>query len=450
MAFSLKVDEFDETMTGLGLGRGKFFGENPVTPIVRESKVKRTSPVLCSTRVIDHDPDPVADTVPLAVPDITDPSWQGLIAHIAQQVGQTMLASQKEASYSKEENRGSPTPRLDTSKTFSEIPSLNLTGVRLVMQSEAKEPPVYRGDASDKLSVRKWEELMNTYLRKRGIPLAEQHQEILSRLMGKAKDVVRVTLRCNSALNPVENPRVIMDILKQHFSDVNYSCMPLADFYGTVPLAGEDPVEYWVRLNKAVDLAEEALKRLGRRMEDPCQEAAMMFVKYCPDSTLSAVFRFKAPEKWTAQEIQEQLDRYQTELKEQMSTKTKRHTATRHVTAHVQTSHEDDEVDDGSPIEPVECSRVSTAHTTQSDDNCMRTLISLLDRALSQNVQMQSRQPQSKFCRVCRSHDHSTVAHCRRERLCFACLQPGHSKRECTSDRSRPSPAPFRGSPNLN
>ncbi len=138
---------------------------------------------------------------------------------------------------------------------------------------------------------------MDTYLRKRGKPLAEQHQYILSRLMGKAKDIVRVTLRCNSALNPVENPKVITDILKQHFSVVNYSCMPMADFYGTVALTGEGPVEYWVWLNKAVDLAEEALKRLVRRMEDPFQEAAMMFVKYCPDSTLASVFRFKAPDK---------------------------------------------------------------------------------------------------------------------------------------------------------
>ncbi|XP_073727747.1 uncharacterized protein [Misgurnus anguillicaudatus] len=410
MAFSLKGDDFDafETMTGLGLGRGKFFGETPVTPIVRESKLKTTSPVLCSTRVVDHD---VADTVPLAVPDITDPNSQGLITHIAQQVGKTLLASHKEASYVKEENRGAYTQGLGTSKTFSEIPSLNLTGVRLVMQSEAKEPPVYRGDASDKISVHEWEELMDMYLRKRGIPITEQHQEILSRLMGRAKDVVKVTLRCNSALNPVENPKAIMDILKQHFSDVTYSCMPLADFYGTVPLAGEDPVEYWVRLNKAVDLTEEALRRLGRRMEDPCQEAAMMFVKYCPDPTLAAVFRFKAPEKWAAQEIQEQLDRYQTELKERMSTKPKRHTATRHVTSHVQNSHENEEVDVGSPIKLGECTTVSPVHTTQSDDNCMRTLINLLDRALSQNVQMPSHQPQSKFCKVCKSQDHSTVAH---------------------------------------
>ncbi len=90
--------------------------------------------------------------------------------------------------------------------------------------------------------------------------------------------------------------------------------MHLADFYGTVPVVGENTVEYWVCINKAVDVAEEAL---NRQLENPCQEAAMMFVKYCPDPTLSAIFCLKAPDKWTASEVQEHLDRYQTELKEQ-------------------------------------------------------------------------------------------------------------------------------------
>ncbi len=37
--------------------------------------------------------------------------------------------------------------------------------------------------------------------------------------------------------------------------------MHLADFYGTVPVVGENTVEYWVCINKAVDVAEEALNR---------------------------------------------------------------------------------------------------------------------------------------------------------------------------------------------
>ncbi|KAI3375462.1 hypothetical protein L3Q82_003792 [Scortum barcoo] len=85
-----------------------------------------------------------------------------------------------------------------------------------------------------------------------------------------------------------------------------------------VPVTGETPVEYWLRLNKAVDIAEEGLKRLGRQMENPCQEATMMFVKYCPDPALAAVLKFKAPDKWTTSEIQERIDHYQIERKEQV------------------------------------------------------------------------------------------------------------------------------------
>lgn len=34
-------------------------------------------------------------------------------------------------------------------------------------------------------------------------------------------------------------------------------------FYSTVPVFGETLVEYWVRLNKAGDIVEKGLKRLG-------------------------------------------------------------------------------------------------------------------------------------------------------------------------------------------
>jgi len=70
-----------------------------------------------------------------------------------------------------------------------------LTGAKLVLQSDVKEPPVFRGDGSDKNTVCEWEELMDVYLRKRASPLKEQYAEIMSKLMGKAKDIVRITLR---------------------------------------------------------------------------------------------------------------------------------------------------------------------------------------------------------------------------------------------------------------
>ncbi|CAL9693963.1 unnamed protein product [Knipowitschia caucasica] len=315
-------------------------------------------------------------------------------------------------------------------QTSSEPTYLNLSGAKFVLQPDVREPPVFRGDGLDKNTVCEWQEMVQVYFKKRAIPVNEQHYEIMSKLKGKAKDVVRVTLRSSSSLKPQDNPDIIFDILRQHFSDVTYSCMPMADFYSTVPMQGEAPVEYWLRLNKAVDAAEEGLKRLGRNMTDPCHEAAMMFVKYCPDPTLAAVFRFKAPDKWTASEVQGHIDRYQTERKELSLSKPKR---MQPVTVHVQTP-------EPSPSETAshaaESIKQNESPKPSSNDECLKMLVSLFDRALSQNNNVVSSavKPdhfQRRSCRVCQSLEHSTLAHCRQKRLCLACFQPNHIKRDC-------------------
>lgn len=407
------------------------------------------SPVLTSTRLPSHPSLTDRPTFSLsAIPDRSDPALSDLIAHIAQQVGQSISAQLKEESQANEgsqarvQNSGAGQSRVDS--------TLNLTGVKLVMQSDVREPPVYRGDGSDKLSVHEWEELMDTYLRKRSIQLGEQHQEMLTRLMGKARDIVKITLRSNLLLKPHENPKVITDILKQHFGGVSCSSMPLADFYSTVPVAGEDPVEYWIRLNKAVDAAEEGLSRHGRHIDDPRREVTMMFVKYCPDPSLAAVLRFKAPEKWTAGEIQEHVDRYQIEMREQLNTRPNRPSAARHVAAHVQTPVPEEVSMPSLPVLPPVQAEANVTSAPQFDGNCLKTLIGLLDRTLAQNSQAmaqngqpmaQNNQPmyrqhpsdQRKHCKVCKSMEHSTLAHCWRERLCLSCFKPGHIKKDCQS-----------------
>ncbi|KAJ8009659.1 hypothetical protein DPEC_G00093480 [Dallia pectoralis] len=138
--------------------------------------------------------------------------------------------------------------------------------------------------------------------------------------MGKAGDVVRIKLRNNTSIDHAANPHVIFDILKQHFSDLTHSSMPLADFYNTLPMPGEDAMEYWIRLNKTVDVADEYLKRQGRSIDDPGHEVSMMFIKYCPDQSLAGVFKFKSAERWSACEIQERLDEHMQGQKGQAAT----------------------------------------------------------------------------------------------------------------------------------
>lgn len=103
----------------------------------------------------------------------------------------------------------------------SDATYLNLTVTKLVLQSDVREPPIFRGDGSDKNTVCEWEELMEMYFRKQATSLIEQYSDIMSKLMGKAKDIVRITLRNNPSKKPQENPKIIYDILRQHFEKYN-------------------------------------------------------------------------------------------------------------------------------------------------------------------------------------------------------------------------------------
>lgn len=409
------------------MGRGKVIEGLPSTPVRSAG-----SPAFCSTRILGCTSSSSGKGNSFSDPSATaDPALNDLITHIAQQVGQTIRDQLKKECGERDD--GAAQAQSSVSQPPSEPTYLNLTGAKLVLQSDVREPPVFRGDGSDKHTVCEWEELMRMYVKKRATPLQEQYQEIMFKLMGKAKDIVRITLRSTPSLKPCENPNVIYDILRQHFSDMTYSCMPMADFYSTVPVPGETPVEYWVRLNKAVDAAEESLKRLGRHMEDPCQEAAMMFVKYCPDPTLAAVFKFKAPDKWTASEIQEHVNRYQLEMKERMLPRSKCLTP---VKANIQTPAADGLATSMHPGETQVQAGSNETVKAPCNDSCLKLLISLFDHALSQNNQVADKQlppgqARPRCCRVCQSPEHSTLAHCRQKHLCLACFEPNHIKRNC-------------------
>ena len=104
-----------------------------------------------------------------------------LITHIAQQVGQTMMSAQLKGVGEEKKSSGTHNESTGAGQSFSGTAPLNLTGVRLVMQSDVRQPPIFRGDESDKHSVHDWEEFMNTYLRKRCIPLEDHYQEIMTK-----------------------------------------------------------------------------------------------------------------------------------------------------------------------------------------------------------------------------------------------------------------------------
>lgn len=108
--------------------------------------------------------------------------------------------------------------------------TVDIVQLSMALKSDGKEPPIFRGEASDKCSVHEWVDLMSVYLKRKNVTIESQSDEIMARLLGRARDVVRIGLRSDPSLSAEDKPDAIYAILKQ-LSDQSYSCMPLADFF---------------------------------------------------------------------------------------------------------------------------------------------------------------------------------------------------------------------------
>lgn len=342
-----------------------------------------------------------------------------------------------------------------TSQSSPPLAAADAAKVSVTVQSDAKLPPFFRGDHTDKFSVDEWEDLVTNHLRHVDRTEQEKFDLVMSRLLGKARDVVRVSLRCSAGLASRGTRSAVFDILKRNFSELTYSSMPMRDFYNTVPCYGESAMEYWIRLNKAIDVVEECLQRQQRVLKDPGTEVVAMFVSHCPDSSLAASLSFKPAEKWTPSEIQERLDIRQRELKRiggmvrppllpvsmdcvrpiTQSTVQNCESLPPHMTPQTLQSC--------APVMPESAQPYSSTATEPS----LSHVVSMLDKVLSvctasmspRSVPVQrSQAPHSETrepCRVCGTLQHSTFSHCRMDRLCHHCLRPGHIKSGCPTAR---------------
>ena len=246
-----------------------------------------------------------------------------------------------------------------------------------------------------------------------------------------------------------QNPGLIYDVLLQYFSDAS-SCLPLADFYATLPRPNENPVDYWLRINRAADLADEGLHRQGRQMESTGEEVARMFVKHCPDPELACIFKCKPIQEWSSRDVQMRIDYYQREMRASGrangSVPLNSHNAAFHAMqpspvpysqpmpeqCHTQFPHSVP-IPDHSPVcnpMPTQChascqspcppsAHVVAQNTQQSEERILTRMMGMLEQIMG-NVQQRGSAPhggrvqggaREKACRVCGDSKHSTITH---------------------------------------
>lgn len=115
-----------------GYGRGKSISELLYTPI--RGAANTDSPAFCSTRIMGHAAS--HGDILSALPDTSDPALTNLITHIAQQVGQTTREQLR--GECEERDVGATQAQSSASQLPSDYTYLNLTGAKLVLQSDVR------------------------------------------------------------------------------------------------------------------------------------------------------------------------------------------------------------------------------------------------------------------------------------------------------------------------
>lgn len=349
-----------------------------------------------------------------------------VIQQVSQKVVHELMTHLSPSASTPLSNAASSSPHAVSSSAMSDA-----SHVQLVSHRTLKDPPCFRGDNSDTVSVREWEDLMRAFVKKSNLRPEEQAEEILVHLRGKARDVVRFGTR-NSNIDISRDPEAIYGLLRKHFDSAPCSPLPLADFYTTLPEKGENAFDYWLRLHRAVDLAGERLKEQGKTLGSPGTEVTRMFIRNCPSPELSMTFRSKTIDKWTAHEVQDILYEYHS-----MATSSDNKVVRENIK--ISTQHT------ATPLPVPPSDGQSPPQPPASDSATLERLINMLEKVLlqrpvqpAQNRLPGSRRPRVEGlhnmpCSVCHDATHSTFTHCRDHKLCFLCYSPNHSRGACPS-----------------
>ncbi|KAL1276817.1 hypothetical protein QQF64_036440 [Cirrhinus molitorella] len=230
---------------------------------------------------------------------------------------------------------------------------------------------------------------MELYLQKSSCPEAEKADTVLSHLLGRAKNIIKVGLKSTASTGSASAEK-IYDMLRHYLSDHPVSLLPLADFYATQPKAKESPVDYWVRLNSAAERANSHLGRSGSNLENMSAEVAMMFIRNCPDPELSSMFKCKPMSRWSIEEIQEAIDEHQRESQCRRIPSAVKPRTFQVLTTKMVPSSEEALEGEITAINTAACtpsSHSEAAKTFPSNSDALERVLSMLERVLEQTSQ---------------------------------------------------------------
>ncbi|KAL2099491.1 hypothetical protein ACEWY4_003885 [Coilia grayii] len=420
--------------------------------VVGDSQDATEAPLVSGDRApflshcVEHAPQVVAQVAdPLSLPSPTQSSivasqMSDVIRDIGQQLADSIFArlGTLQTPAPAPATRTTSHAHFAPTNTFpTPAPSLDMSQVQFVPHRKVKEPPVFRGDSSDTVSVREWEDLMRCYVKKTNLRVDQQAEEILAHLRGRARDVVKFGTR-NSGVDVTRYPEAIYSLLHKHFATVPCSSLPLAEFYTTLPHVGEDAYDYWLRLNRAADVAIDRLKDQGKSLDNPGLETTHMFITNCPSKELAMTFRSKTIDKWSAEEVQAVLDEYHLEVRLKGAAS---------ASAVCRMPSDDVRVNTAGLVDtgiPSSCQQPATA-AKPSDASALDRVISMLEKVLLENStraqSMPNRQSKPKLpkidgltslpCTVCGDATHTALTHCLNNKLCFQCHSPDHPRQKC-------------------
>lgn len=367
----------------------------------------------------------------------TSPTKEDLYAEIATQIGFSIgesIASCLESRL----GSGVGNSVVGSANNVLSEPSL----LNVIVKSDVKEPVCFRGDGCDTCSVQEWEEMMMTFFKRRGVPVAEQADDVLSKLLGRAREIVKVGIRSKPSVCLERGPEPIFEILKQHFSDTACSSMPLADFYATLPNSGETPFDYWLRLNRAMEVTEDCLKRQNKSFAYLTKELTAMFIRHCPDSELSLIFKCKPLQQWTVADVHEKLLEHGKDRKctPQFSAVSALSFQQQEVSPNVQQATGNSKCITPSPTSTS--ASLTDLHAKPPTDR-LDHVIALLEKVLEGQPRQAKlpakddvRVPRNQThkivpCVICGDTEHSTYHHCRAHQLCFICHAGDHTRAQC-------------------